>query len=195
MLTFFLSFFLFFFFFPFFLGWWQLHLITAPDGWKKYNRSLRTQFRTQETVPVRDIAKLNFHQRITSKLQFELFRSYSSNSRGHFFSPVILLQVSYSLPRQDHVCITTRSNPFVHFHKNEFDEMSSWIPFEIPNPTLIAWYLRDCPWQLPTSLFGGPASWHWLTAVYDAGRRTKFVPVKSLDSSEFSSEFSDVKNL
>ena len=29
----------------------------------------------------------------------------------------------------------------------------------------------------------------------DAGRRTKFAPVKSLDSSEFSSEFSDLKTL
>jgi len=28
-----------------------------------------------------------------------------------------------------------------------------------------------------------------------AGRRTKFAPVKSLDSSEFSSEFSDLKTL
>jgi len=30
---------------------------------------------------------------------------------------------------------------------------------------------------------------------YNAGRRTKFAPVKSLDSSEFSSEFSDLKTL
>jgi len=30
---------------------------------------------------------------------------------------------------------------------------------------------------------------------HDAGRRTKFAPVKSLDSSEFSSEFSDLKTL
>jgi len=29
----------------------------------------------------------------------------------------------------------------------------------------------------------------------DAGRTTKFVPVKSLDFSEFSSEFSDLKTL
>jgi len=30
---------------------------------------------------------------------------------------------------------------------------------------------------------------------YGTGRRTKFAPVKSLDSSEFSSEFSDLKTL
>jgi len=29
----------------------------------------------------------------------------------------------------------------------------------------------------------------------DAGRRTKFAPIKSLDSSEFSSKFSDLKTL
>ena len=34
-----------------------------------------------------------------------------------------------------------------------------------------------------------------LLQVSDAGRRTKFAPVKSLDSSEFSSEFSDLKTL
>jgi len=32
-------------------------------------------------------------------------------------------------------------------------------------------------------------------AVSHAGRMTKFAPVKSLDSSEFSSEFSDLKTL
>jgi len=31
--------------------------------------------------------------------------------------------------------------------------------------------------------------------LIDAGRRTKFAPVKSLNSSEFSSEFSDLKTL
>jgi len=91
-----------------------------------------------------------------------------SRSVFAFRSPARALAAG--LPRQDHVYKTT--DELLCFHNNKFDEMSCKLD-STENPRSFEKY--------PTLPY--------------AGRRTKFAPVKSLDSSEFSSEFSDLETL